>query len=69
MPHRFPALKLAARGVIVAPYLSEDGCPILIAISSSGRRVREIVLEPDAPTSTPALLAELDRLDPQRATA
>lgn len=70
MPNLGP-LRLAARGVIVAPYLSEAGEPILISIDSSGRRVREVTLAPNraAGAVTPKLKAELDRVDPQPAGA
>lgn len=70
MPNLGP-LRLARRGVIVAPYLSENGHPILISIDSRGQRVREVALEPDrsADTMTPVLFAELNRVDPQPAGA
>lgn len=71
MPKSFGPIRLARRGVIVAPYLSEDGHPILISIDSNGRRVREVTLAPNraAGAVTPKLKAELDRVDPQPAGA
>ena len=67
MPNNMGPLRLARRGVIVAPYLNEDGQPILISIDSNGRRIREVALAPDrvAGTVTPELRAELDIIDPQ----
>lgn len=43
MPHLLPALM--PEGVYTAPYLSESGHPVLIAVDGHGRRLREVVIE------------------------
>jgi len=43
MPHLLPALM--PEGVYTAPYLSESGLPVIVAVDGRGRRLREVAVE------------------------